>query len=124
MRPALATVWGRAALRNAVLGVVGHEAAQRFLLSGATLGTSMFHEGPRSTPPTGVSMSSRGFSADVLYSSRQKQIKPCCAFPSAQSLLLCIALRKLIGVDRYAAACMQLELIMRRRASIGTWLSG
>ncbi len=71
MRPALATVWGLAALRNAVLGVVGHEAAQRLLLAGAALGKSMFHEGPRSAPPTGVSMSRRGFSADVLCNSRQ-----------------------------------------------------
>ena len=70
MRPALGAVWACVALKKAVLGVVGQEVAQRFLFSAATQGRSMFHEGPRSAPPTGVSISSSGFSADVLCSSR------------------------------------------------------
>ena len=69
MRPALGAVWGWAALKNPVSGVLGQEVAQRFLLHGATRGRSRFHEGPRSAPPTGVSMISSGFSADVLCSS-------------------------------------------------------
>ncbi len=89
MSPALATVWGRAALRTAVLGVVGHDAAQRFLLSSPTLGKSIFHEGPRSAPPTGVSISSRGFSADALCSSRQDQVLTMLCTPlSAKPLTL------------------------------------